>query len=107
MKEQNAPTEKTPDQRAAGRAQGGWGFWALWVPALAAVGALSYLVGAFAPLAEFTLPPAAMVLFGLLAGGVQGFALRQRVPPARRWIRGKLPGRSTCRVREHPANVVG
>jgi hypothetical protein len=77
---------ETPDQTVAGRAQVGWGFWALWVLALAVVGALSYCVGGEAPLANFTLPPAAMMIFGFLAGGVQGFALRRQFPPARMWI---------------------
>ncbi len=86
MPEQKSPAAETPDQVVAGRVPLGWGFWALWVLGLAAIGALSYLLGAQAPLAEFTLPPAAMVLFGLLAGGAQGFALRRQVPPARRWI---------------------
>ena len=43
-------------------------------------------VAAEAPLANFTLPPAAMLLFGFLAGGAQGFVMRRRVPPARWWI---------------------
>ena len=86
MNEQNSLAIETPDQTPSGRAQVGWGFWALWVLALAAVGALSYLVGAVAPVAEFTLPPVTMMIFGLLAGGVQGFALRRQIPPARWWI---------------------
>jgi hypothetical protein len=77
---------KPADQTRAGRSRIGWSFWALWVLALAAVGAVSYRVGAEAPLAELTLPPAALMIFGFLAGGVQGFALRRQLPPARRWI---------------------
>lgn len=77
---------EAPPETIPGRAQVGWGFWALWVLALAVVAALSYGVGSFAPLAKFTLPPAAMMIFGILAGSVQGVALRQQVPQAGRWF---------------------
>ena len=86
MHEQISPALETPDQTPPARTQLGWGFWALWVLALAAVGALSYLVGAVAPVAKFTLPPATMLIFGILAGGVHGFAMRRHIPPARWWI---------------------
>lgn len=86
VNEENTPAMETPDQTPAGRIDVGWGFWALWVAALAVVGALSYRAGAVAPLAGFTLPPATMMIFGFLAGGVLGFAFRRQVPPARRWI---------------------
>ena len=69
-----------------GRAQAGWGSWVRLVLALAAVGAVSYLAGAVAPVAVFTLPPVAMVIFGFLAGGVQAFAWRRQYPPARQWV---------------------
>lgn len=86
MDEQISPALETPDQTRAGRRQVGGGFWVLWVFALAAVGALSYRLGAEAPLARLTLPPATMVIFGCLAGGVQGFALRRQIPRARWWV---------------------
>ena len=77
----------------------GWGFWALWVPALAAVGALSYRVGAEVPLANFTLPPAAMIIFGLLAGGVgkraAGTSIVLAFPSATRSLAANLP--ALCR----------
>jgi hypothetical protein len=79
------PTE-TPGQTPTGRPQVGWGFWVLWVLALAAVGTLSYCLGSLVPLSNHTLPPATMVIFGFLAGGVQGLALKQQLPPVRRWI---------------------
>ena len=84
--EEKSPVTETPDQTLPGHTQVGWGFWALWVVALAAVGALSYRLGAEAPLANFTLPPAAMIIFGLLAGGVSALALRRRIPPAHWWV---------------------
>ena len=83
---QDLPEAETPAQTLGGRIQGGWGWWALRVSAFAAVGTLSYLMGMVAPLSKFTLPPAAMIIFGLLAGGVQGFALRRQIPTSRRWI---------------------
>lgn len=86
MSEQESPAIDSADQKASGPAPIGWGFWPLWVLALAGVGALSYLAGTLAPLSEFALPPAALVAFGLLAGGVHGFALRRWIPPARRWL---------------------
>jgi len=86
MNEQNSPATETPDQTLVGRIQVGWGFWALWVVALAAVGALSYRGPAEAPLADFSLPPMAMIIFGFLAGGVHAFALRRQAPPARWWV---------------------
>jgi hypothetical protein len=86
MNEQNSSAVGTPDQALVGRTSVGWGFWALSVLALAAGGALSYLVGAFAPLAELTLPPVAMLIFGFLAGVVQEVAWRRRFPPARWWL---------------------
>jgi hypothetical protein len=56
------------------------------VLALAAVGAVSYLAGAVAPVAVFTLPPVSIMLFGFLAGGAQALAWRRRYPPARQWV---------------------
>jgi hypothetical protein len=93
MKEQNSSAMETSDQSLAGHSQVGWGSWALSVSALAAVGAVSYLAGTGAPWAVFTLPPAAMILFGFLAGGVQAFAWRRQYPPARQWVlAGSLAG---------------
>jgi MFS family permease len=37
-------------------------------------------------MSEYTLPPATLLIFGFLAGGVQGYAFRRQVPPVRRWI---------------------
>jgi len=86
MDEQNPSATETADQTATERTAVGWGFWALYVPALAAAGALSYRVGAEAPLARHTLAPAAMVIFGLLAGGVHALALRRQAHPTRWWF---------------------
>jgi len=88
MNGQNPSPIEASQQRTLGSspAQVGWGYWALSVMALAAAGALSYLAGAAAPLAVFTLPPVAMLVFGFLAGGVHGLALRRKLPPARQWI---------------------
>jgi hypothetical protein len=77
---------ETSDQSLAGRTKVGWGSWAVPVLALAAVGAVSYLAGAVAPVAVFTLPPVAMIVFGFLAGGIQAFAWRRQYPPARQWV---------------------
>jgi hypothetical protein len=85
-KEHDSSVTKESDQGLAGGPSSGWGSWALSVPALAAVGAASYLVGAVAPVAVFTLPPAAMILFGLLAGGAQALAWGRAYPLARRWV---------------------
>jgi hypothetical protein len=95
MNGQNSPAVGTPDQILVGRTQAGWGSWVLSVLALAAAGALSYLVGAFAPLAELTLPPVAVLIFGFLAGGAQGVAWRRRLPPTRWWILSS-PGGTSC-----------
>jgi len=86
MSDRTSSPIEAPDQTLPGGPQVGWGFWALWVLALAALGALSYRVGAEAPLANFTLPPVAMLIFGLLAGGVPTLALRRQLPSARWWI---------------------
>ncbi|MEA3334659.1 MAG: hypothetical protein U9R25_02040 [Chloroflexota bacterium] len=86
MNEQKPLTPETTDQTSAELTQLGWGSWALWVLGLAVAGAVSYRLGAVAPLAVLTLPPVAIMLFGILAGGVYGFVLRQQFPPARRWI---------------------
>jgi hypothetical protein len=86
MNGQDLPAHETPDPPQVVRAQPGWGFWALSVLALAAVGALSYRLGAAVPFATLLLPPATMLLFGFLAAGVYGFALRRLIPPARWWI---------------------
>jgi hypothetical protein len=86
VNEQNPLPTETPGQAPTGRPRVGWGFWVLWVLALAAVGTLSYCLGSLLPLSNHTLPPATMVMFGFLAGGVQGLALRQQFPPVRRWI---------------------
>jgi hypothetical protein len=86
MDHQNAPAMVTTDQAPAGPKQLGWKFWGLWVSALAVVGALSYLMAAQVPLAEVTLPPGALLLFGFLGGAVQGFTLRQQMSPGRWWI---------------------
>lgn len=75
MNEQHS-TVATADQAPAGHTQIGWGFWVLRVLALAAIGALSYVMGTQAFLAEVTLPSGAMVLCGFLAGALQGFDLR-------------------------------
>ena len=84
---------ETSDQSLAGRTKVGWGSWAVSVLALAAVGAVSYLAGGVAPVAVFTLPPVAMLLFGFLGGGTQAFAWRRRYPPARQWLlAGSLAG---------------
>ena len=77
---------ETSDQSLARRTGFGWGSWAVSVLALAAAGAMSYLAGAVAPVAVFTLPPVAIMLFGFLAGGVYGFALRRQYPQARQWV---------------------
>jgi hypothetical protein len=93
MDEQNSSAMETSDQSLAGRTKVGWGSWAVSVLALAAVGAVSYLAGAVAPVAVFTLPPVAMMLFGFLAGGAQALAWRRRYPPARQWVlAGSLAG---------------
>ena len=86
MNTENSPGKETSDQPDAERARLGWGFCTLWVAGLSVAGALSYRVAAEAPLAEFTLPPVAIVIFGVLAGGVQGFALRRQAPPAHWWL---------------------
>jgi hypothetical protein len=52
----------------------------------AAAGALTFFLCYFLPLSEYTLPPATLLIFGFVAGGVQGFVLRRQVPPVRRWI---------------------
>ena len=52
MNDQSLPKAETPDRVPAREIQIGWGFWTLWVSALAATGAMSYLVAAEAPLAE-------------------------------------------------------
>ena len=101
MNEQNSSAMQTSDQSLAGRTQVGWGSWALSVLALAAVGAVSYLAGAVAPVAVFTLPPVAMMLFGFLAGGAQAFAWRRQVPPCSPVGPGKLSGRNPCRGCKH------
>jgi hypothetical protein len=76
------PLEQTPPEPPQVRC----GFWALRVLALAAAGALSYCLCYFLPMSEYTLPPVTMLIFGFLAGGVQGFVLREQVPPVHRWI---------------------
>ena len=86
MNEQKPNPIETPEQTPTERLQVGWGFWALWVLALAAVGALSYCLSSFIPLSNYTLPPATMLIFGFLAGGVQGFAFKRQLPPVRTWI---------------------
>ena len=86
MNEQKPNPIETPEQTPTERLQVGWGFWALWVLALAAVGALSYCLSSFVPLSNYTLPPATMLIFGFLAGGVQGFAFSRQLPPVRTWI---------------------
>jgi len=86
VNEQNSHPTETPDQTPTGRLEVGWGFWALWMLALAAAGALSYFLCYFLPMSEYTLPPMTLLIFGFLAGGVQGFVLRKQVPPVRRWI---------------------
>jgi hypothetical protein len=78
MNKRNSPTMETLDRTEAKRTRVGWGFWALWVSALAVVGALSYRVAVQPPLAEFALPPVAIVIFAVLAGGVQGVTIRGR-----------------------------
>jgi hypothetical protein len=86
VNEQDPSPTETPEQKPTERSQVGCGFWVLWVLALAAVGALSYCLCYFLPLSEYTLPPATLLIFGFLAGGVQGYAFRRQVPPVRRWI---------------------
>ena len=86
MNEQNPNPTESHEQTPTELPQVGYGSWALLVLALAAVGAVSYLAGAGAPAAMFTLPTAAMVVFGFLAGGVQAFAWRRQYPPARQWV---------------------
>lgn len=66
MNKQNPHPTETPDQTPTGRPQVGWGFWALWVLALAAVGALSYCLSSFVPLSNYTLPPATIMTALLL-----------------------------------------
>jgi hypothetical protein len=86
MNEQNQPAAETQDVTLPAHTPVGWGYWIFCVLALAAAGALSYLAGAQAPLAGFTIGPAAMGLFGILAGAVQAVALRRRIPPAGWWF---------------------
>jgi hypothetical protein len=93
IEEDNPSVKEESDQRLGGGPRSGWGSWAFSVLALAAVGAVSYLVGAVAPVAVFTLPPVAIMLFGFLAGGALALAWRRRYPPARRWVlAGSLAG---------------
>ena len=77
---------ETAQEIVVERAPVGWGIWVPWVVALAAAGALSYLIGSLALFAKYTLPPVAMILFGFLAGVAQGYALRRQYPPVRWWI---------------------
>ena len=86
MNTENSPGKETLDQPDVGRARLGRGFYALWIVGLAVAGALSYRVAAEAPEAEFTLPAVAIVIFGVLAGGVQGVALRRQAPPVHWWL---------------------
>jgi hypothetical protein len=86
VNEQNPNPTESPEQTPTEPPQVGCGFWALWVLALATVGALSYCLCYFLPMSEYTLPPATMLIFGFLAGGVQGNAFRRQAPPVRRWI---------------------
>lgn len=86
MNELNSPAVDASDRVLTGRTPVEWGSWVLLVLALAAVGAVSYLAGAVAPVAVFTLPPVAMLVFGFLAGGVQAFAWRRQYPPVSQWV---------------------
>jgi len=86
MDEQSpAPTEPL-EQMPPEPPQVRCGFWVLWRLALAAAAALSYSLCYFLPRSEYTLPPVTLLIFGFLAGGVQGSVLRKQVPPIRRWI---------------------
>jgi len=86
MNRENSPAKEALNQPDAERTQVGRGFWTLSAVALAVVGALSYRVAAEAPQAEFTLPPVAIVILCILAGGVYGFALRRQAPPIHWWL---------------------
>lgn len=86
MTQQNPPFAEMAEPPPAGLARASWGAWILLVAALAAVGALSYTLGALAPVPEFTLPPATMLIFGFLAGAVHGLVWRRQFPPIRRWV---------------------
>ena len=93
MDEQSPHSTETSDPTPTQQLQVGWGFWVLWVLALAAVGALSYCVASLVPISNYTLPPVTMLAFGFLAGGIQGLAFRRQHPPVRRWILvGSLAG---------------
>jgi hypothetical protein len=99
MNEMNSSDIATSDQNLVGHTQVGWGSLAESVLALGAAGAVSYLAGGAAPMAVFTLPPVAMMLFGILSGGAQAFAWRRSYPPARQWIlAGSLAGILTAGV---------
>jgi hypothetical protein len=86
VNEQNPNPTESPEQTPTDPPQVGCGFWALWVLALAAAGALTYSLCYFLPMSEYTLPPATLLVFGFLAGAGQGFVLRNQLPPVRRWI---------------------
>ena len=86
MNTENSPARETSEQPDAERARLGWGFCALWVAGLAVAGALSCGLGAKVPWIGSMLAPVAMPVFGILAGIVQGFALRGLDPTIWRWI---------------------
>ena len=74
MDEQNPHPTETSDATPTEQLQVGWGFWVLWVLALAAAGALSYCLGSVVPLAHYTLPPATMLAFGSMSFSIwQGY----------------------------------
>ena len=81
-----APEVEIMDHTEAERLHVGWGFLALWVPALSVAGAVSCRLGAEVPWIGFMVAPAALLIFGVLAGMVLGFALRKQSPPFQRWI---------------------
>ncbi len=68
------------------RARLGWGFWVLWTAGQTVAGAVSCWLCAKVPGIGFLLGYAALLTFGVLAGIVQGVALRQQGPPVWRWI---------------------
>ncbi len=68
------------------RARLGWGFWVLWTAGQTMAGVVSCWLGAKVPGIGFLLGPAALLIFGVVAGIVQGFALRRQGPPVWRWI---------------------
>jgi hypothetical protein len=93
VNEQDSHPTAAPEPAPTERVQVGLGFWVLWVLGLAAVGVLSHCLSSFVPMSNYSLPPVTMLLFGCLAGGVQGFALRRQLPPVRKWILvGSLAG---------------